>query len=884
MIEILIKPPKQGSQFKRVFSGQVDVNISKSIYEILEPDKRKSDLTKTIEIIGTPEADEVFMAAFDVNFEVGSGNFDPSVKAEAVIYAETNEVIRGYCQLTDVVITDENNHIYKITVYGQLSNLFAKIEDKRLQDLDFSDLDHSWNATNVQSNWTGAFGDGYQYPFVNWSIPTMAQNPLNTVLIDWRPFLYVFEIFQRIMTFAGVRWQSDFINNDLAFKKLIYRADTPMKRGEAEIATSLVNVARGTTAFELNATNTATIFGGVIIPFNVVLDDPNNQYNTTFFTTLIAQSGKYNFQGLLDITFNSQSGQNTPQRICDFELIVERSSVVVVRQPIRVYRDDPPGTTLLVANVVRQFGFSGSFALEAGDIVYLQYINATAYAGTPNFQWVNYFSNSLWSGNTIDVNVGSQMSLRLTEEITEGDTINVATMVAGAQPINEFLMGLVKMFNLYIDYQPDGSVLIEPYHNFYTNEVVNLTPLLAVDREFTIKPLEQSKYKFYQYKYKNGNNRIAKAHREGYGEEFGQTIIQVDNYFSKGVKAVDIPFKLLINANNAVSYFQNVIPYPVCGNPDNVFAWVGDGIPIIAYYGGMVTSTQDMRIFHASGVVTLTNEYPFAGYIDHPDTPDYDLCFDLPSAVYYQREELANITIIEDGQLYPQYHEDYIEELTNKNSKIVECYIKMDSYLYSQMTFRKAYFIRNAYYRLYEIEDFNPETNEPTKCVFLKIKKFTRKTPSRQEDWSDVTDGGGGGDTESVIDRVNIGDNQFNGSGLVVGNNNSFDSERAVVLGFSNQLGMVPDSVSIGFGQVFNDDDNWEYHYYGVEGSPFYIRNEGNNCEVVLHNGSRNAGKIVHISSTNGIDVKLAVDDSVISHSAGYHIYINFGGTWIKVQ
>jgi hypothetical protein len=477
------------------------------------------------------------------------------------------------------------------------------------------------------------------------------------------------------------------------------------------------------------------------------------------------------------------------------------------------------------------------------------------------------------------------MSLRLTEEITEGDTINVATMVAGNQPISEFLMGLVKMFNLFIEYQPDGSVLIEPYHNFYTNEIQDLTPMLAVDREFIIKPLEQSKYKFYQYKYKNGNNKLAKAHRDGYGEEFGQTIIQVDNYFSKGVKSVDIPFKLLINANNAVNILANVSPYPLCANDNNNGQWVGDGIPIIAYYGGLVSSSQYMTIVNNAGVYTFVNTYPFAGYIDHPDTPDFDLCFDLPSAVYYQREDLAGITIIENGQLYKQYHEDYIEELTNKNSKIVECYIKMDSYLYSQMTFRKLYFIRNAYYRLYQIEDFNPETNEPTKCIFLKVVKYVRETPSRIADWSDVTDGGGGGNSERTIGGgLTVGDNDIIGGSLVLGENNSVEVDDAVILGFDNQLGILPNSVSVNFNQIFNEEDDWVYNYYGIEGSPFYIRNEGNNAEVILHNGSRNAGKQVHISSTTGIDVKLAVDDSSISHSAGYHIFINFGGNWIKVQ
>jgi hypothetical protein len=365
MIEILING-------QRVFSGNVDVNVNKSIYEILEPDKRQSDLTKTIELIGTPESDKVFMAAFDVNFQVGSATFDPSVKTEAVIYAETNEIIRGYCQLTDVIITDENNHVYKLVIYGQLSDLFSKIENKRLQDLDFSDLDHAWDITNVQSNWSGSFGDGYQYPYVMWAAPTFAQNPFNTELTEWRPFLYVFEIFKRVMLFTNVRWQSTFINS-LAFKKLIYRGDIPMKRGESEIADSLVNVARGGSAFELNTANTITAFGNVLIPLNSIISDPSSQYDLTFFNTTLDKGGKYNFQGLLDITMDNQSAVTYSSFNTDFEIIIQRSSVVIVRLPIRVSRNFASQTQ----NALKQFSFN-DILLEAGDVITLNYLNSTA--------------------------------------------------------------------------------------------------------------------------------------------------------------------------------------------------------------------------------------------------------------------------------------------------------------------------------------------------------------------------------------------------------------------------------------------------------------------------------------------------------------------------
>jgi len=98
MIEILI-----GGQ--RVYAGDgVGMNLSKSIFDLLEPDKRKSDFSKTVEIQGTSEADKVFKALYNVNFNISGVAFDPSKRKEAQIYIDTLLVLNGYCQLTDITI------------------------------------------------------------------------------------------------------------------------------------------------------------------------------------------------------------------------------------------------------------------------------------------------------------------------------------------------------------------------------------------------------------------------------------------------------------------------------------------------------------------------------------------------------------------------------------------------------------------------------------------------------------------------------------------------------------------------------------------------------------------------------------------------------------
>ena len=589
------------------------------------------------------------------------------------------------------------------------------------------------------------------------------------------------------------------------------------------------------------------------------MTDPNSQWDAAFFVADVAVTGKYILGGLLDITFNNNSGFGIFSTFADFEIVVTRGINTVQRIPIRVTGGfvASSGST----NASRTIGGNTPIQLQAGDKVFVSYISSSGQSGSIVAPFLLFSS---WTANTIDVNIGSLFSLRLADTISGGDTIDVAKYVAGGQTIKEFMLGLTKMFNLYFEFKPNGVLKIEPRDEFYTNEVKDLTPKLAVDREFIIKPLEQSKYKFYQYKYKDSKDRLHKAHQDNYGESFGQTIIQIDNYFTKGVKTIEIPFKIPILANEGgVEYLENMPPIPTVMNDNGKGIWEGDSIPIIALYGGLIATAQNYLILDVDLTIYPQTEYPFAGYIDNPNTPTFDLCFDLPAAIYYKREGLNQATILLNGQLYKQFHEVEIQELTNRNSKIVECFIQMDAALYSQMSFRKAYFIRNAYYRLYEIEAFDPESNDPTKCVFLKLSSFSKSATSLQDDFVDNTGGGGDPFPNSFVDT---------GNGNNVG-------ENSLVAGLDNQPSVPNNVVLIGYNFVEITDDGFEYTYTGMEGSPFYIIINATGVDITLFNSPINSGKIVNISSASGFEL------NDVDVGSGYHVYFcNSLGNWIKIN
>jgi hypothetical protein len=276
MTEILIEG-------KRVFAGNasdIGLEISRSVFDILEPDKRKADFTRTASIAGSKEADEVFMAMFDVNFTVTSTSFDPGKRAKAIISTDTLPELIGYCQLTDIEILDERRHTYKVVFYGIVADLFKNISDKKLSDIDWSDLNHDLTAANIEGSFTPTLGEGYVYPLVNYGNLSIRFPNFRVAPDRFRPWLFWKEIWDRIFNDAGTRYVSNFINSE-KFKRLIYSCDEPMR---VDIGASLTQVDLASN-FDITANNT-------VVPFATVITGGAN-YNSTNFVYVTPNSGQY---------------------------------------------------------------------------------------------------------------------------------------------------------------------------------------------------------------------------------------------------------------------------------------------------------------------------------------------------------------------------------------------------------------------------------------------------------------------------------------------------------------------------------------------------------------------------------------------------------------
>jgi hypothetical protein len=170
--------------------------------------------------------------------------------------------------------------------------------------------------------------------------------------------------------------------------------------------------------------------------------------------------------------------------------------------------------------------------------------------------------------------------------------------------------------------------------------------------------------------------------------------------------------------------------------------------------GGLspVIGTNYFHYLDDNGTKHYFDSYAYVGHYDNIAAPTFDVNFTTPIQLYYKT---AIQTTQTSNNIYNVYHKKGIEEITNKDSKLVTYYVKLSEVEINKLSFRSSYFIDKQYYRLYEI-DFDSNSEDPAKLTFLKLAVAPAFVP-----YNLVTNGGGGGEGSAYAQIANRNGTQY---------------------------------------------------------------------------------------------------------------------------
>jgi len=161
-------------------TDDVAVALNFLIADIAEPENRKADYSKTINLPGSEKINKLFSHIYNVNIDLthSSASFNPNIRVSASYAVNSVELIDGYLQLKKVNIKD-GCISYEVNIFGRNANLFNDIGEALLNELDISTFNHDWTLQNEQDSWATSIieggvsvpfslGNGYTYSMIDY--------------------------------------------------------------------------------------------------------------------------------------------------------------------------------------------------------------------------------------------------------------------------------------------------------------------------------------------------------------------------------------------------------------------------------------------------------------------------------------------------------------------------------------------------------------------------------------------------------------------------------------------------------------------------------------------------------------------------------------------
>lgn len=721
------------TKIELISSGTIDLledvpfSLNFAIADIREPENRNSNYSKTITIPGSKTNNRLFSHIFEIDIDC---NFNPNKKADCILYVDEIPQIRGYLQLLSITKLLDNKIEYNICIKGNVGSIFASWGERYLTDLDFSSLNHTYNKATQIASWTGSAGSGYVYPMIEYG--QNGTNGLSYDVTNFFPAIYVKEYLDTAFTQHGFTYESNFFNTPF-FKRLIVPYNgTKLQLSEAElnsryfeakrsadyIADTLTSVVNSDfIAFPLNWFNTGSTTP-IKININQDVSDVSNQFNTTSNLATITNAGYYTFTAT--ISFNlSFSGLTAPSTlpagncinfyICSYD---SNNNYVSTLGMTSAY---------LVSESISNGSTTGTYivTVETPSI----YVNANSKIGTAFFykEITGLYGIYLGQAGSIDINILSASTFKnraLNFGITDGNAIDFNSLgIVQNIKIKDFFKSLITMFNLYIesDKSVENKYYIEPRDNFYANgTTIDWTPKLATNLQLELKPMGSLTASRYTFKYKEDKDYYNSKAQNSYIDPYGTKYVDITTDFVKSEKKIDIIFSPTPSAR--IGTTNRIIPHIISVNQQGQIVAPPENCNIrILYYGGKKSTSAWTYTSAVSGSSSET-EYPYCGHVDIPTQPTFDLSFGVPREIYWDTNYYTN------SNLYNKYWKKYLEEITDKDSKIVTGYFHLNPVDIHLLDFRNQFFVDGHLLRLNKIYDYNPLANDLTKCEFIRIK------------------------------------------------------------------------------------------------------------------------------------------------------------------
>jgi len=771
-------------------SEDVPVPLNFSVAEIQDIAKRQGGFSKTIELPGTANNNNLFSNLFDVN--ITDTTFDPNIRERVIILQNGVPVFEGNLQLLSV---KKRNHAqdnideivtYQAAVKDNTGDFYSSLDEKFLEDLgNWDNLNHPYNLASILATSGNTSDDVYKYFLTlngNGNTINGIQYPYYYIK-DFQPAIYAKAYWDRIFLEAGYTYQWSGLTDNF-FDKLVipYNGEQPLaetgpitfKAGFTASTLLNYNIYTDINLITFNNDTTNGYFDGSFNNFNpstgyytsssfidaaefktryafkvslyfpvetlfrstITVDGLTTYFNRGFSFTLDHHFGSFNPY----FTTPNQNQTFLFESLNNYFFDAQAPTGGIAGYPTGYEVIIPSGTTVLftgispefsttIENIIPGFNLTNYITLSP-QIIGAVINNSTGnliLPNNPNFPRIQIE----YGLDPNDSNAQSYNYFTISPKgiLDTNQTVEVQKFIPRKIKQKDFISSIVKMYNLYIrsDKDNDKRLIVDTRDEFYAGgKQLDWTNKLAIDNEVDIKFLPDLQDKKILFTYKSDTDYYNKDYTQKTNEIFGQLEYTFSNEFVKNTKLIQPMFSPTPLQKNLSG---QIVPTITSVAPKNNIR--------ILYDGGWIDTEADgtWKFVDYStvntGVVVAYAKYPYMGHLNNPITPDIDINFGLWDAYFY--DEFQNVT---DNNLYNRYYKRFISQI--EAGKLMTAKFRLNEYDILNLDFRDQIFINDAYWYLNKITDYNGNSTEGlTSVELILVDEGIKFSPSKTSfrDW-----------------------------------------------------------------------------------------------------------------------------------------------------
>jgi hypothetical protein len=680
--------------------------------DIRDISSRKGNFSKTITLVGSKNNNDLLNHYYDVN--IIAGTFDINAVTTCSVIQDGIPVMEdASLQLTavkKVQVTDayEEHVEYEVLVKESKADFFTAINNLELTDIDFSDLNHTYDAFNVVNRFSNTVVDGFKY-----LLPGSGDVFYTTQ--EFKPAIFAKTYFDRIFSDSGFQYNWASLSAT-KFDKLVI----PYNGGidNFDYLDYVVRAEKTTPSTVVSPLSVTPTTGTYTFTGLTELEDPQNIFDpvtgiyTTPFNISSANAQYYEIKILVNFSLDiicpaGNVSVGTPTFYLNF---FNAPFNVNSASPFYNGPGAPPaGTTNITTDTIL-------VTIQATDPNIIPQLtaltsNVQAIFSTAGGYYLLPYQLSL-TINSADISITPSSNI-----VAIGGTIDVNDYVPKKIKQNEFVKAIFNMFNLYAEVDKSQPNLLNLVHrdDYYdAGKEVDWTLLLAKDREQSLSFLPELTSKKVILTYKADKDGANTIYTNATNQIYGQAEVVFDNEYVKDVTTKDVLFSPTPIIDTV---FGAYVPMLAGAQPDTNIRILYDSTAEIG-----LTTCQGFNIFDygTTGMTNVTS-YPYVGHFDDPLNPTWDLNYATCAYYYYMPSTLTQ------NNLYNRYWRRTMGQINN--GKMLTAFFNLKESDIQPLELNDKIRIDNSWWNINKVIDYNANGNQLTQVELISIDNEVNLMP-----------------------------------------------------------------------------------------------------------------------------------------------------------